>query len=308
MTKGLAQSVQTRLVRHAHALGVDPNLVLARYAAERLLYRLSRSGYADRFVLKGALMLLVWLGETIRPTRDADLLGFGALDAESLRRIFAEICALPVEPDGLAYDGASVRVAAIRSGDEYGGQRVGLLAHLGAARLRVQVDVGIGDAVVPEPRWIDYPSLLDLPRPWLQAYRPETAIAEKLHAMVELGSKNSRMRDFFDVHALAAHGTFEGAELARAIAATFSRRRTPVPAELPLALTVEFAAIEGKPAQWNAFARRLPAASARADLASVVRGVATFAGPVLLAVGRKEAFDGTWLPGGPWRSRSAASD
>ncbi len=301
MTSGLAQSVQTRLVHHAHALGVDPNLVLARYAAERLLYRLSRSEYAERFVLKGALMLLVWLGETIRPTRDADLLGFGAMDAESLRVIFREVCALPVEPDGLAYDDASVRVAAIRSGDEYGGQRVGLVAHLGAARLRVQVDVGIGDAVVPEPQWIEYPSLLDLPRPRLRAYRQETAIAEKLHAMVELGSKNSRMREFFDVHALAAHGRFDGAELARAIAATFSRRRTPVPAELPLAFTVEFAAIEGKPAQWKAFARRLPTASPPPDLATVLRGVAAFAGPVLLAVGRQEPYDRTWLPGGPWR-------
>jgi Nucleotidyl transferase AbiEii toxin, Type IV TA system len=114
VTKGLAQSVQTRLVHHAHAIGVDPNLVLARYAAERLLYRLSCSGYAYRFVLKGALMLLVWLGETIRPTRDVDLLGSGAMDPESLREIFTEICALPVEPDGLAFDGASVRVAAIR--------------------------------------------------------------------------------------------------------------------------------------------------------------------------------------------------
>jgi Nucleotidyl transferase AbiEii toxin, Type IV TA system len=301
VTSGLAQSVQTRLVNHAHALGVDPNLVLARYAAERLLYRLSRSEYAERFVLKGALMLLVWLGETIRPTRDADLLGFGAMDPESLREIFTEICTLPVEPDGLAYDDASVRVAAIRSGDEYGGQRVGLVARLGAARLRVQVDVGIGDAVVPEPQWIEYPSLLDLPRPRLRAYRQETAIAEKLHAMVELGSKNSRMRDFFDVQALAAHGRFDGAELAGAIAATFSRRQTPVPTELPLALTVEFVAIEGKAAQWNAFARRLPAASAPAGLASVLRGVTTFGGPVLLAVGRREPYDRIWLPGGPWR-------
>lgn len=77
MTGGLAQSVQTRLVRHAKAIEMDPNVILARYATERLLYRLSRSPYADRFVLKGALLLAVWLGETSRPTRDADLLGLG---------------------------------------------------------------------------------------------------------------------------------------------------------------------------------------------------------------------------------------
>lgn len=162
MSGGLAQSVKARLVRHAHELGVDPNLVLARFAAERLLYRLSRSPYAERFVLKGALMLVVWLGESLRATRDADLLGFGAVDAASLKAIFTDVCALAVESDGLNFDGDSIRVAPIRFEDFYGGQRIELLAHLGSARLRVQVDVGIGDAVVPEPRWIDYPSLLEI--------------------------------------------------------------------------------------------------------------------------------------------------
>ena len=99
MSPGLAQSVQTRLVAHAKKVGVDPNLVLVRYATERLLYRLSRSRHADRFVLKGALLLLVWLGETIRPTRDADLLGFGDVSDHALAATFAEICATDVEPE-----------------------------------------------------------------------------------------------------------------------------------------------------------------------------------------------------------------
>ncbi|MEW6047798.1 MAG: nucleotidyl transferase AbiEii/AbiGii toxin family protein [Bacillota bacterium] len=177
-TGGLAQSVHTRLIRHAHPLGVDPNLILIRFATERLLYRLSRSPYAERFVLKGALLLLMWLGETIRPTRDADLLGFGNLSDEALAAIFAEICATNVEPDGMTFDASTIRVAAIRPEDAYGGRRVTLLARLGSARIRVQVDVGIGDAAVPAPEWCDYPSLLDLPRPRLRAYRPETVIAD----------------------------------------------------------------------------------------------------------------------------------
>lgn len=141
-----------RLVRRAKDLGIDPNLVLARFACERLPYRLSRSPHAERFVLKGALLLLVWLGETIRPTRDADLLGFGTIDATSLRRIFAELCALPVEPDGLEFDAASLRVGPIRVEDADGEQRIEAIARLGKARLEVQVDVGIGDAVFPEPQ------------------------------------------------------------------------------------------------------------------------------------------------------------
>jgi predicted nucleotidyltransferase component of viral defense system len=301
VSSGLAVSVQVRLVRHAHSIKIDPNVVLARYAAERLLYRLSRSQYADRFVLKGALMLLVWLGEAIRPTRDADLLGCGSIDVESLRKIFSELSVMAVEPDGLEFDISSLRITPIRVEDAHGGQRVTMVARLGAARLRVQVDVGVGDAVFPEPTWIEYPTLLNLPRPRLRAYRPETAIAEKLHAIVELGSKNSRMRDFFDIQALAAAEQFEGSVLSRAIAATFERRETPVPQEMPVGLSPEFANLEGKTAQWAGFVRRLPGTTAPLDFATAIAATATFAGPVLIATGKRQSFDKRWEPRGPWR-------
>jgi len=301
MSTGLARSVQTRLVRHAKALHLDPNLVLSRYATERLLYRLSRSPHADRFVLKGALLLLVWLGETIRPTRDADLLGFGEIGGDALAATFAEICGVDVTPDGLTFDSSSIRVAAIRPEDAYGGQRVTLLARLGPARLRVQVDVGIGDAVTPEPEWIEYPSLLDMPRPRLRAYRPETAIAEKVHAMVVLGSKNSRMRDFFDIHALATREAFDGELLVGAVRATFERRRTEIPARLPVALTPAFAEVEGKRAQWAGFLRRNRLTAAPGDLGAVIEVVAAFVGPVLAAAASAGPYPRRWPPGGLWQ-------
>jgi nucleotidyltransferase AbiEii toxin of type IV toxin-antitoxin system len=300
MSTGLAQSVQVRLVRHANAIGVDPNLVLVRYATERLLYRLSRSPYAEQFVLKGALLMLAWLGETIRPTRDADLLGFGELDADSLAGTFAEICATPVEPDGLVFDEATLAIKTIRPGDPYGGTRVNLTARLGTARLRLQVDVGIGDAVTPEPEWLEYPSLLGFPRPRLRAYRPETAIAEKAHAMVVLGSKNSRLRDFFDVHALARCTGFEGTVLCKALRATFVRRRTPIPIESPVAFTPEFASVVGKREQWAAFVRRNRLDAAPAKFEVVIEVVASFVGPALSAAAVGRAFTKVWRPGGPW--------
>lgn len=301
MTSGLARSVLTRLVQHAKAIDVDPNLVLTRYVTERFLYRLSRSPHGDRFVLKGALLMLAWLGETIRPTRDADLLGFGNLDATSMRAIFVSFCTIEVDPDGVSFDPASIHMAPIRAEDAYGGQRVTLVSHLGTARIKVQVDVGIGDAVSPEPEWLDYPSLLEFARPRLRAYRPETAISEKVHAMVELGARNSRLRDFFDVHMLAAREPFEGQVLADALASTFARRGSSLPMELPLALTPEFAEIEGKQAQWRGFVKRVPSSSAPPDLQGAINGVAEFAGPVLLATARGDAFPARWSPGGPWR-------
>jgi hypothetical protein len=248
MREGFARSVQVRLARHAKTIGVDPNLVLTRYAVERYLYR---------FVLKGALLLLVWLGETLRPTRDADLLGFGELSVDALVTIFREVCTLEVEPDAATFLPASVRVAPIREADAYGGQRVTLQARIGAARLTVQVDIGIGDAVTPAPQWLEYPSLLDdLPRPKLRAYPRETVVAEKLHAMVFLGVRNSRMKDYFDVRALLREGEMDATQLARAITATFAQRRTALPEDVPAALSDAFASDETRQAQWRAFLNR----------------------------------------------------
>lgn len=280
--EGLARSVQVRLARHAKAIGVDPNLVLTRYAVERFLYRLSRSPYAERFVLKGALLLLVWLGETLRPTRDADLLGFGDLSDDALTQVFVDVCGIEVEPDAMTYVGDSVRLEPIREENAYGGRRVTLLAVIGAARVTVQVDIGIGDVVTPAPEWLEYPSLLDFPRPRLRAYPRETVIAEKLHAMVFLGSRNSRMKDYFDLCALSREEKWDAGQLAEAIAATFARRQTALPAGVPAGLSDEFAQDAQKRAQWKAFLgkNRLEAPALDEVVAEVRRFVAE---PLMLA-------------------------
>ncbi len=306
--EGLPVSIQVRLARHARELGMDPNLMLTRFAAERFLYRLSRSPFAERFVLKGALLMLVWLGESVRPTRDADLLGFGEITEPSLAQMLADVCVLEVEPDGIEFLPSSIHVSTIRAEDAYGGLRATLEARLGKARLRVQLDVGIGDAVSPDPEWLEYPALLDFPRPRLRAYRPETAIAEKLHAMVVLGEANSRMRDFFDIHALAQHERFEGDVLARALRATFERRRTPIPEALPLALTPAFAASREKQVQWQGFLRRSSALAAPAELAVVVAGIAAFLEPVITAARRGRTLRTAWPAGGPWSRALAAGE
>ena len=270
---GLARSLQVRLARHAKAIGVYPNLVLTRYAVERFLYRLSRSPHAERFVLKGALLLLVWLGEALRPTRDADLLGFGDLSEAALTGVFREVCGVPVDADGMMYLGDTVRVEPIRADDDYGGQRVTLQVEMGAARLSVQVDIGIGDAVTPAPEWLEYPSLLDLPRPRMRAYPRETVVAEKLHAMEYLGLRNSRMKDYFDVYALLLEGKIDIASLAEAMAATFSRRQTALPEDMLQGLSDGFAADAAKQTQWRQFlARNRLEAPALGEVIAEIRG------------------------------------
>jgi hypothetical protein len=299
---GLVQSIQDRLVRHAKTRDVEAELVFTRFAVERFLYRLSRSQHAERFILKGALMLLVWFGETIRPTRDADLLGFGDLSDASLVSVFREVCAMEVEPDGMAYLADTIQIGAIRPEDTYGGKRVTLRARLGSARLRVQVDIGIGDAVTPEPEWIEYPSVIGFPPARLRAYRPETTIAEKVHALVVLGSKNSRMRDFYDLDVLASSMSFDDRSLANALQATFERRGTPIPSDLPHGLTQEFAASPEKRAQWVGFLRR-SRLRAPEELGQVVERLAGFLAPVFTAAARDATPAAKWTAGGPWKAQ-----
>jgi Nucleotidyl transferase AbiEii toxin, Type IV TA system len=270
----LAASIHARLLTRAKARGEDFNLTLIRYAIERFLYRLSISPARDHYWLKGALLFDLWFDVPHRPTRDADFLGFGPSDAEALRRAMVETCTVASE-DGMTFDAGSIVIEEIRENARYGGLRVRLVGSLGNARCMVQLDVGYGDAVTPGPEEITYPTLLeDLPAPHLHAYPRATVVAEKVEAMVSLGVANSRMKDYFDVRALAREGAIESEQLAHALGATFIRRGTPLPEALPFGLSDEFARDPAKIAQWRAFLgrNRLDAPS----LAEVVAEVRNF--------------------------------
>ncbi len=257
----IAASVRARLLNHARAQGQAFDLVLTRYALERLLYRLSRSPVAHRFVLKGAMLVMTWFEAPHRGTRDLDLLGFGDPDPEALVQVFREIMAADAD-DGLIFDTDGLRAEPIREEVEYGGVRLRTRATLDGARIAINIDIGFGDALEPGAELIDYPVLLDLPPPRLRAYARETVVAEKFQAMVALGRANSRMKDFYDVWVLARTYDFDPERLARAIAATFARRETAIPAVPPDGLTPAFAADGAKQAQWRAFIEDLELAPA----------------------------------------------
>lgn len=253
MTVGLAASIHARLLNRAKARGEDFNLILTRYALERFLYRLSRVPAREAYWLKGAMLFDLWFDVLHRPTRDADFLGFGPMDTEALAGTIREICGVVVD-DGMAYDPDSITVEEIREEARYGGLRVRLLGMLGNARCVVQLDVGYGDAVTPGPEEAVYPTLLDdQPPPRLRVYPRAAVVAEKLEAIVSLGMANSRMKDYFDLRALAREGALDARQLGDAIAATFQRRGTDVPVEVPLGLSDEFARDAAKRAQWKAF-------------------------------------------------------
>jgi hypothetical protein len=232
-----------------------------------------------------------------------DLLASGPTDDEAIRSLVAEICSVPCPEDGLRFDLADLTIETIRPEDEYAGKRARFRALLGKARIAVQLDIGVGDAVVAEPTEITYPTLLSaLAAPRLRAYPREQAVAEKFEAMVKLDIHNSRMKDFHDVWALSGAFAFDGASLQRAVAACFERRGTAWTAEAPRVLTSAFYQIPEIATRWRSYRTAgavliLPPA----QFEDIGERVVQFLRLVRDSIVGGEEFGSNWPPGGPWR-------
>ena len=278
--RNLGVSIRDRLLNKARAEKRDYNLMLTRYALERLIYRISISPYRDQFLLKGALLFDLWFDVPHRPTRDVDFLGYGPADIPHLEGVFRDLCAIDAN-DGIEFQAKTVKAAEIRKEANYAGVRVTLIGVLAGAKCSVQADIGFGDAVVPGPEEVTYPVLLDdNPAPQLRAYPRYTVVAEKLEASVSLGMLNSRMKDYFDLWVLVTYAQFDNAILRKAIQATFERRSTPLPAKLPIGLSDEFANDGQKNKQWLAFL--LKNGIAPKPLAEIVTDLRNFLWPLLM--------------------------
>ena len=298
--KNLPASVKARLANLAREQREDFQELLSRYSRERLLYRLSVSEFQERFVLKGALLFAYWTGAPHRPTRDMDLLGYGDPDIAVLEKVFRDLCALEVRPDGLVFQPDSVKGERIKDEEKYEGVRLHMTALLEKSRIPLQIDVGFGDPVVPAPEEIDFPTLLDFPAPHLKSYTRESMVAEKFEAMVKLGMLNTRMKDFFDVWTVSEEFAFDSPTLSRAIKITFETRGTAVPNKLPLALSPEFYNDQEKNAQWKAFLNKAKLNAQGKSLAEIAEALQVFLVPVSEAVARHEILKRQWEPGGPW--------
>jgi predicted nucleotidyltransferase component of viral defense system len=298
--KNTAASVRDRLLALARERGEDFQLLLTQYGLERLLYRLAQSAYKDRFILKGAMLFMLWGDQPHRPTRDVDFLGLGDTSEASLQAIFRDLCDVDVKDDGLTLMADSVRVEMIRDETEYGGIRVRLIGDLAGARVPIQADIGFGDAVTPEATEVEYPTLLTNPAPRLKVYPRETVVAEKYQALVHLGLANSRMKDFYDLWIIAREFDFDGQTLSDAIRNTFSRRRTALPDHAPSGLRPEFYEDAHRTNQWTAFIRKGLLVTTPPSLTEVCLLLQAFLLPPMEALVRGEAFGAKWDPGGPW--------
>ncbi len=281
--KNIAASVRQRLLNISRESGEDFNLILNRYAIERMLYRLSQSEWREQFLLKGAMLFSIWHDEPHRPTRDADFLGLVKPELDAITIIFKRLCLLEVEEDGVIFDPISISVEEIRENNAYEGIRVRTTGVLDGANISVQIDIGFGDIVTPDPEEIEIPTFLDQPAPKLKSYPIYTVIAEKFEATVKLGMINTRMKDFYDLWILIRKFELDGKILMEAIKATFKRRKTGIPTDIPIAFTSEFYEDETKKKQWAAFLAK-NRINDRPSLAEVSHSLEVFFMSILTAI------------------------
>lgn len=232
--------------------------------------------------------------------RDVDLSGYGAPSTDRFANVFKNLCALEVENDGIRFDADSIQIQTMKEEEEYQGIRLKLNAYLESARISVQADIGFGDAITPEPLTIEFPAMPEFEAPTISVYPRETVVAEKFQAMVVLGIPNSRMQDFYDIWKLAIDFEFDGELLSSAIAATFERRQTEIPASSPLCLTAEFSEDTQKANQWQAFCKKTVPDVGGFSLAEVVIQIEKFLMPLSIAAANNTDFTSNWPRGGPW--------
>lgn len=295
--KNIPASVRQRLLNRAKADNRPFNELLQYYAMERFLYRLSVSGHSEKFVLKGALMLRVWHSPEIRPTMDIDMMGITSNAEIDIVAQVRDVLSVDVEPDGLVFDANTVHSERIAEDADYEGIRVRFRGLLDTARISMQIDIGFGDAIYPQPQIAELPTMLDMSVPRVLCYSRESAIAEKMEAMIKLGELNSRMKDFYDIWLLSRRFEFDGTVLAEAVRRTFARRAVEVPDEI-VAFSKGFAA--EKQAQWAAFRRRLQSDAVPAEFGEVTVAVSGFLAPVVEAIQSGSEFARRWTPTGPW--------
>lgn len=297
----LEASVRARLQNIARQSGRPFAEVLQHYGIERFLYRVSKSEYTSKFVLKGALLFTAWQIPERRITLDIDLSARMDNHVENIEKTIRTVCGLRIDPDGIVFDAETVKGAKIKENADYEGVRVKFLGFLERSRIPMQIDVGFGDTIYPKSRVIDYPVILDFPKPHLKGYPQESVISEKFEAMVKLGSLNSRMKDFYDVWLMMRQFDFNGTDLSEALKRTFNNRNTDLPADKPLFAEEIYDEGSDRQTLWKAFLRKGDIKHSPAKLALIARDIETFLTEPITSLNKGLDFKKTWKAAGYWK-------
>lgn len=299
--KNIEASIRDRLKNKSKETNCSFSELLQYYGMERFLYRFSRSKYVDKFILKGALMFTVWQVTGRRTTLDIDFSARYDNQITAIKEVINDVCNVGVVPDGLVFDPSTIKGQRIKENVDYEGIRVKFRGFLGRTRITMQIDVGFGDVIYPKPTAIDYPVILDLPKPRLKGYPAESVISEKFEAMVKLGLLNSRMKDFYDILLMMHQYDFNGTELVEALKRTFEHRKTPLPEHKPLFTEEIYNEKSDRQALWKAFLQKGDIKNAPEKLCITAREIEKFLINPLNAIHRGQEFSKHWEASGLWR-------
>lgn len=299
--KNLQASIRARLQSKAKETNRSFSEILQYYGMERFLYRFSRSKYADKFILKGALMFTVWQIPERRTTLDIDFLAYYDNQIASIEKVVKDVCEITVEPDGLIFDSETVKGQTIKEDADYEGVRVKFIGFLERSRIPMQIDVGFGDVIYPKPNVIDYPVILDFPKPHLKGYPAESIVSEKFESMVKLALLNSRMKDFYDIWLMMRQFNFNGAQLAEALRKTFEHRKTSFPQDRPLFAEEIYDEKSDRQTLWKAFLKKGDIKHTPEKLSAIAREIEEFLIRPLDAIKKDRKFNKIWKASGPWK-------
>ena len=298
-TKNLPASILHRLRNEARKRNLPFQEILTYYGLERFLYRISKSVYCDRFILKGALVMLTWPSRIVRTTRDIDFSAYIDNDLETILKTLQEICAIEVEPDAIRFDAESIRVEPIAGRAKQPGVRARIIGYIDKVRVHIQIDIGFSDEIKPEPGIVRFPTLLDLPAPEVYAYHPETVLSEKVEAILYLGEINTRMKDFYDIWIISNVFQIEGNLLVESMSATLKNRDTHAETRLPNLFSDGF--ITEKSELWSTFLSGIGEENEVAsDFKTILTRIVAFIQPVLDAITSNGQLDQTWNPSDGW--------
>lgn len=297
--RNIAASVRNRLLNLARGAGKPYNEILIQYALERFLFRLSKSPFNHEFLLKGGLLLMARGLPQARPTRDIDLLGLSANEPDAIPRIFQTIGESAFQ-DGVIFDFTQMSYETLTAESEYPGIRLRFQGRIGSATVPMQIDIGFGDIVVPDPTEITFPTLLETEPPVILGYAPETVIAEKFEAALDLAYLNSRMKDYYDIWFLSKTRAFVGQILQEATVSTCRRRKTEVRSDAEM-FRDEFMVKPDKQSQWMAFLRKSALSEVPENFSEIMNDLRLFLQPLADACDENLIFQAEWPPGGPWK-------
>lgn len=300
-----AASVLAKLRNKAKASGISYQQCLQLFVQEEFLRKLSKSGYGDTLILKGGLFIYTLTNFESRATIDVDFLLRGYPNSiEDIKDLIGKIIDTPTGNDYITMTAQCFEE--ISPQRKYHGISMQIVAQIKNVRVPFNIDIGVGDVVVPMPEHRKINTQLpDFEPPIIKTYSLESTIAEKFDAILQRFELTSRMKDFYDIYYLSRTFDFDGAKLQSAIFETLKRRGTPYDRD-SFKRVVSLADDEDMQKRWKYFLKTIK--DDTLEFPFVIAEIQTFLEPVFDAIVNENEWQKQWKVDLNWIQNERSSD